>query len=138
LNDGNCKRSFTLNRPYQGLYIKPGLWRDLDDFSSGSVCMVLASEVYQTEDYIRDYDEFIKFRIIFEFNTIPQLDSTLDSAIITNNSSVLNNTMGTNIAGASIGAGSTLLPGLTIGENAMIGAGSMVTKNMPSRRSMGR
>lgn len=62
LNDGNCKRSFTLNRPYQGLYIKPGLWRDLDDFSSGSVCMVLASEVYQTEDYIRDYDEFIKFR----------------------------------------------------------------------------
>ena len=45
-----------------GLYIRPGLWRDLDDFSSGSVCMVLASEVYQTEDYIRDYDEFIKFR----------------------------------------------------------------------------
>lgn len=62
LNDGKCKRSFTLNRPYQGLYIKPGLWRDLDDFSSGSVCMVLASEVYQAEDYIRDYDEFLKFR----------------------------------------------------------------------------
>lgn len=62
LNDGKCKRSFTLNRPYQGLYIKPGLWRDLDDFSSGSVCMVLASEVYQAEDYIRDYDEFICFR----------------------------------------------------------------------------
>ena len=62
LNDGKCKRSFTLNRPYQGLYIKPGLWRDLDDFSSGSVCMVLASEVYQAEDYIRDYDEFIQFR----------------------------------------------------------------------------
>ena len=62
LNDGKCKRSFTLNRPYQGLYIKPGLWRDLDDFSSGSVCMVLASEVYQAEDYIRDYDEYIKFR----------------------------------------------------------------------------
>lgn len=62
LNDGKCKRSFTLNRPYQGLYIKPGLWRDLDDFSSGSVCMVLASEVYQAEDYIRDYDEFIKLR----------------------------------------------------------------------------
>lgn len=62
LNDGQCKRSFTLNRPYQGLCIKPGLWRDLDDFSSGSVCMVLASEVYQAEDYIRDYDEFVKFR----------------------------------------------------------------------------
>lgn len=62
LNDGKCKRSFTLNRPYQGLYIRSGLWRDLDDFSSGSVCMVLASEVYQAEDYIRDYDEFIKYR----------------------------------------------------------------------------
>lgn len=62
LNDGKCKRSFTLNRPYQGLCIKPGLWRDLDDFSSGSVCMVLASEVYQAEDYIHDYDEFVKFR----------------------------------------------------------------------------
>lgn len=62
LDDGKCKRSFVLNRPYQGLYVKPGLWRDLEDFSSGAVCMVLASEVYQTEDYIRDYKEFISFR----------------------------------------------------------------------------
>ena len=62
LDDGKCKRSFFLNRPYQGLYVKPGMWRDLEDFSSGAVCMVLASEVYQVEDYIRDYDEFIKFR----------------------------------------------------------------------------
>lgn len=62
LDDGNVKRSFTLNRPFQGLYVRPGLWRDLDDFSSGAVCMVLASEVYQQEDYIRDYEEFIKFR----------------------------------------------------------------------------
>lgn len=62
LDDGNCKRTFVLNRPYQGLYVKPGMWRDLDDFSSGAVCMVLASEVYQADDYIRDYDEFIKFR----------------------------------------------------------------------------
>lgn len=62
LDDGNCKRSFMLNRPYQGLYVKPGMWRDLDDFSSGAVCMVLASEVYQAEDYIRDYDDFLKFR----------------------------------------------------------------------------
>ncbi len=62
LDDGNVKRSFILNRPYQGLYIKPGIWRDLDDFSSGAVCMVLASEVYQKEDYIRDYEDFIKFR----------------------------------------------------------------------------
>ncbi len=62
LDDGTCKRSFVLNRPYQGLYVKPGMWRDLDDFSSGAVCMVMASEVYTAEDYIRDYDEFIKFR----------------------------------------------------------------------------
>lgn len=62
LDDGNCKRSFILNRPYQGLYVKQGMWRDLDDFSSGAVCMVLASDVYIKEDYIRDYDEFIKFR----------------------------------------------------------------------------
>ncbi len=62
LDDGHCKRSFFLNRPYQGLYVKPGMWRDLEDFSSGAVCMVLASEVYKAEDYIRDYDEFIEFR----------------------------------------------------------------------------
>lgn len=62
LDDGNCKRTFFLNRPYQGLYVKPGMWRDLDDFSSGAVCMVLASDVYKKEDYIRDYSEFIEFR----------------------------------------------------------------------------
>ena len=62
LDDGKCKRSFFLNRPYQGLYVKPGMWRDLVDFSSGAVCMVLASEVYQKEDYIRDYQEFLEFR----------------------------------------------------------------------------
>ena len=62
LDDGNVKRSFTLNRPYQGLYVKPGIWRDLDDFSSGAVCLVLASEVYDKEDYIRNYQEFLKFR----------------------------------------------------------------------------
>lgn len=62
LDDGKCKRSFFLNRPYQGLYVKPGMWRDLVDFSSGAVCMVLASDVYKKEDYIRDYKEFIDFR----------------------------------------------------------------------------
>lgn len=62
LDDGKVKRTFFLNRPYQGLYVKPGMWRDLEDFSSGAVCMVLASEVYQAEDYIRDYDEFLMFR----------------------------------------------------------------------------
>ena len=62
LDDGNYKRSFFLNRPYQGLYVKPGLWRDLVDFSSGAVAMVLASAVYKKEDYIRDYSEFVEFR----------------------------------------------------------------------------
>ena len=62
LDDGKEKRSFFLNRPYQGLYVKPGLWRDLDNFSSGAVCMVLASEVYDASDYIRDYEEFLRFR----------------------------------------------------------------------------
>lgn len=64
LDDGKSKRSFFLNRPYQGLYVKPGLWRDLLDFSSGAVAMVLASDVYKAADYIREYDEFIKFRQI--------------------------------------------------------------------------
>ena len=62
LDDGKVKRSFFLNRPYQGLYVKPGIWRDLDDFSSGAVCMVLASATYDKEDYIRDYKDFIEFR----------------------------------------------------------------------------
>jgi len=62
LDDGRCKRSFFLNRPYQGLYVKPGMWRDLEDFSSGAVCMVLASDVYLASDYIRNYQEFINFR----------------------------------------------------------------------------
>lgn len=62
LDDGKNKQSFFLNRPYQGLYVKPGLWRDLDNFSSGAVCLVLASEVYNAADYIRDYQEFLEFR----------------------------------------------------------------------------
>ena len=62
LDDGKNKRSFILNRPYQGLYVKPGLWRDLEDFSSGAVCMVLASELYDAADYIRDYQEFLEYR----------------------------------------------------------------------------
>ena len=62
LDDGADKRTFTLNRPYQGLLIKPGIWRTLTDFSSGSVCMVLASELYDAADYIRDYEEFLKYR----------------------------------------------------------------------------
>ena len=62
LDDGNVKRTFLLNRPYQGLYIVPGIWRTLDDFSSGSVCLVLASHGYDEADYIRDYNDFIEYK----------------------------------------------------------------------------
>lgn len=62
LDDGKVKRTFFLNRPYQGLYVRAGMWRDLEDFSSGAVCMVLASEVYQAEDYIHNYNDFLKYR----------------------------------------------------------------------------
>lgn len=62
LDDGRVKRTFLLNRPYQGLYVVPGIWRTLDDFSSGAVCMVLASEGYDENDYIRDYGDFCEYR----------------------------------------------------------------------------
>lgn len=62
LDDGNVKRSFLLNRPYIGLIVKPGIWRVLKDFSSGSVCLVLASEKYDEMDYIREYNVFLSFR----------------------------------------------------------------------------
>lgn len=62
LDDGNVKRAFLLNRPYQGLLVVPGIWGTLDDFSSGSVCLVLASEVYSEDDYIRDYQDFLTFK----------------------------------------------------------------------------
>lgn len=62
LDDGTEKKTFFLNRPYQGLYLRPGLWRNLEDFSSGSVVLVLASDLYDENDYIRDYSEFLSFR----------------------------------------------------------------------------
>lgn len=62
VDDGNIKRTFTLNHPNQGLLIVPGLWRELHNFSSGSVCLVLASEKYDEADYIRNYDEFIQYK----------------------------------------------------------------------------
>ena len=62
LDDGMNKRKFFLNRPYVGLYVKPGLWRNLEDFSSGSVCLVLASDIYKTDDYIRDYQDYLEYR----------------------------------------------------------------------------
>lgn len=62
LDNGKERETVLLNHPYQGLVIETGTWRTLDDFSSGAVCMVLASELYEEEDYIRDYDEFIKYK----------------------------------------------------------------------------
>lgn len=62
LDDGKVKRTVFLNRPYQALLVVPGIWRELDDFSSGSVCLVLASHVYDENDYIRDYSEFLNIK----------------------------------------------------------------------------
>lgn len=59
LDDGRNKQRFHLNRSYFGVYLPPMIWRVLDNFSSGSVCIVLASDYYREEDYIRDYDEFL-------------------------------------------------------------------------------
>jgi dTDP-4-dehydrorhamnose 3,5-epimerase-like enzyme len=59
LDDGSAKKRFHLNRSYYGLYICPMVWRELDNFSSASVCMVLASIFYDESDYYRDYDEFL-------------------------------------------------------------------------------
>ena len=63
LYDGELKRTVTVNRPYMGLLIVPGIWGALDNFSSGSVCLVLTSTEYSEEEYIRDYNEFIKYKI---------------------------------------------------------------------------
>ncbi|MCX8062047.1 MAG: FdtA/QdtA family cupin domain-containing protein [Anaerolineales bacterium] len=60
LDDGHHRHRFHLNRSYYGLYICPMIWRQLDNFSSGSVCMVLASNYYEEDDYYRDYREYQK------------------------------------------------------------------------------
>ena len=62
VDDGRVKRAFHLSRPYLGLYIPSGLWRELNNFSSGSICLVLASHEYNENDYIRDYEEFLNFK----------------------------------------------------------------------------
>ena len=60
LDNGSTKESFTLNRSYYGLYLPKMTWREIDNFSSGAVCLVLASTVYNESDYYRDYASFIK------------------------------------------------------------------------------
>ena len=62
LDDGDQKRRVHLNRSYNGLYVCPMIWRELDNFSSGSVCMVLASNKYDEADYYRDYRDFLNAR----------------------------------------------------------------------------
>ena len=62
LNDGKNKKIVTLNRPDYGLLVVPDIWRELFEFSSGAICLVLASEVYSEKDYLRTYDEFLKYR----------------------------------------------------------------------------
>jgi dTDP-4-dehydrorhamnose 3,5-epimerase-like enzyme len=62
LDDGNERNSIFLNRPNMGLLLPPGLWRELSNFSSGSICLVLASHEYLESDYIRNYNDFKKFK----------------------------------------------------------------------------
>jgi len=62
LDDRNVKRTYMLNRANIGLLVVPGIWRELTNFSSGSVCLVLASLIYDETDYIRDYDEYKKYK----------------------------------------------------------------------------
>jgi hypothetical protein len=60
LNDGSAKKRLHLNRSYYGIYVSSMIWRELDNFSSGSVCMVLASDFYDEADYYRDYSQFLE------------------------------------------------------------------------------
>ena len=62
LFDGKVKRTVTLNRPFYGLYMVSGIWRELDNFSSGSVCLVLASHEYDENDYIREYKDYLDWK----------------------------------------------------------------------------
>ncbi|MFW6276030.1 MAG: WxcM-like domain-containing protein, partial [bacterium] len=62
LNDGKNEKVVNLNRPYFGIHVLPGHWRELHNFSSGAICLVLASELYDEKDYIRDYTKFVKFK----------------------------------------------------------------------------
>lgn len=64
INDGKQKMMFNLNRPFCGVLMPSGLWRELTNFSSGSICLVLASHEYDECDYIRNYQEFLNYKII--------------------------------------------------------------------------
>ena len=196
MDDGINKRTVTLNRPYYGLHIPPGIWAAEKSFSSGAVCLVLASHKYDEFDYIRDFKEYKKYQMIHSTSEVQssnigkntniwQYCVVLEKAIIGENCNINYNVfienyvlIGNNVTvksgvqlwdgiilednvfigpnvtfsndkyprskqypekfqktiikkGASIGAGSVILCGIQIGENAMIGAGSVVTKDVP-------
>lgn len=61
LKDGKSETIVTLNKPDKGLLIEPGTWREIENFSSGAICLVVASEVYDEDDYIRDFNEFVSY-----------------------------------------------------------------------------
>lgn len=61
LSNGTEQKTYLLNHPYQGLLVGTGIWRTLDDFSSGAVCLVLASELFAEDDYIRDFDQYLEY-----------------------------------------------------------------------------
>lgn len=62
IDDGRNKKTMHLSRPYYGLHIYPGMWRDISNFSSGAICLVLASEPYDESDYIREFSAFVTYK----------------------------------------------------------------------------
>lgn len=60
LTDGFTEQTFMLNRPFEGLYIPPGIWRTMDNFSSGGVCLSIVSTKYDEDDYVREFDRFLQ------------------------------------------------------------------------------
>ena len=62
LDDGSRKQSFTLNRSYYGLYVPKGVWREMENFSTNSLALILSSTDYDADDYVRDYEEFLKLK----------------------------------------------------------------------------
>ncbi len=62
VDDGQTKQTFSLNRSYYGLYVPPGMWRQMENFSTNSLALVLSSTHYSEDDYIRDYDDYLKYR----------------------------------------------------------------------------
>ena len=66
LDDGNERKTFSLNRSYYGLYVPKGLWREINNFSTNSLALILSSTVYEEKDYIRDYNEFCQYIEVYK------------------------------------------------------------------------